>query len=160
MIRYITATNDDMELLMSSSLKMLKVVNNLPDDYQFSKELVTYSKEYFEKGDQTTILAVDDETGNVEASFSSKMLATIHPNMPIWDQYVLKRLNLTLEGTTKEKKLENAIVIYNQIVTWYETALREEKLNLLVQKFREIVKSYELSDVKVLDFIMWGTREN
>lgn len=65
MIQYITATNDDMELLMSSRLEMLKVVNNLSDDYQFSEELVTYSKEYFERGDQTTILAMDEESGSV-----------------------------------------------------------------------------------------------
>ena len=37
MIRYITATNDDIELLMSGRLEMLKVVNNLSDDYQFSE---------------------------------------------------------------------------------------------------------------------------
>lgn len=65
MIRYITATNDDIELLMSSRLEMLKVVNNLSDDYQFSEELVTYSKEYFEKGDQTTVLALNEANGNV-----------------------------------------------------------------------------------------------
>ena len=65
MIQYITATNDDLELLMSSRLEMLKVVNNLPDDYQFSEELVTYSKEYFERDDQTTILAMDEENGSV-----------------------------------------------------------------------------------------------
>lgn len=65
MIRYITATNDDIELLMSSRLEMLKVVNNLPADYIFSEELITYSKEYFEKGDQTTILAMDEESGSV-----------------------------------------------------------------------------------------------
>ena len=65
MIQYITATNDDIELLMSSRLEMLKVVNNLSDDYQFSEELVTYSKEYFEKGDQTTVLAIDEEIDSV-----------------------------------------------------------------------------------------------
>lgn len=65
MIRYITATNDDIELLMSSRLEMLKVVNNLPADYIFSEELITYSKEYFEKGNQTTILAIDDEIDSV-----------------------------------------------------------------------------------------------
>ncbi len=65
MIQYITATKNDMELLMSSRLEMLKVVNNLPNDYQFSEELVTYSKEYFKKGDQTTILAMNEESGNV-----------------------------------------------------------------------------------------------
>lgn len=67
LIQYITATNDNMELLMSSRLEMLKVVNNLPDDYTFSEELVTYSKEYFEKGDQTTILAVDEKCGVKES---------------------------------------------------------------------------------------------
>jgi len=65
MIRYITATNDDIELLMSSRLEMLKVVNNLPADYIFSEELITYSKEYFEKGNQTTILAIDEENDSV-----------------------------------------------------------------------------------------------
>ena len=65
MIQYITATNDDIELLMSSRLEMLKVVNNLSDDYEFSEELVTYSKEYFEKGNQTTILAIDEEIDSV-----------------------------------------------------------------------------------------------
>ncbi len=65
MIRYILATNDDIELLMSSRLEMLKVVNNLSDDYEFSEELITYSKEYFEKGNQTTILAIDEEIDSV-----------------------------------------------------------------------------------------------
>ncbi len=65
MIRYITATNDDIDLLMSSRLEMLKVVNNLPADYIFSEELITYSKEYFEKGNQTTILAIDEEIDSV-----------------------------------------------------------------------------------------------
>lgn len=65
MIQYITATNDDIELLMSSRLEMLKVVNNLPADYIFSQELITYSKEYFKKGNQTTILAIDEEIDSV-----------------------------------------------------------------------------------------------
>ena len=65
LIQYITATNDDIELLMSSRLEMLKVVNNLPADYIFSEELITYSKEYFEKGNQTTILAIDEENDSV-----------------------------------------------------------------------------------------------
>ena len=34
------------------------------------------------------------EIGNIEASFSSKMIATIDPNMPIWDRYVMQNLCL------------------------------------------------------------------
>lgn len=55
------ATKDDMDLLMSSRLEMLKVVNNLKHDYSFENVLVDNSRTYFEKGDQTTVLAMDGE---------------------------------------------------------------------------------------------------
>ena len=32
-----------------------------------------------------------EATGNIEASFSSKMLATINSDMPIWDRYVIQK---------------------------------------------------------------------
>ena len=51
-------------------------------------------------------------TGNVEASFSSKMLATIDASKPIWDQYVLQNLGLELMGKTQEEKLQNAVALY------------------------------------------------
>ena len=54
------ATKDDIELMMKSRLEMLKVVNNLPQDYQYSDEIVKESREYFLNGDQTTVLAIDD----------------------------------------------------------------------------------------------------
>ena len=37
-------------------------------------------------------------TGNIEPSFSSKMLATIIPEKPIWDRYVVQNLNMQLTG--------------------------------------------------------------
>lgn len=59
MVKYIVASNDDMELLMQSRLEMLRVVNELPIDYVFSDEFVTKSREYFENANQTTVLAID-----------------------------------------------------------------------------------------------------
>ena len=44
-----------MELMMSSRLEMLKVVNDLNYTYEYSDEIVKDSREYFEKGDHTTI---------------------------------------------------------------------------------------------------------
>ena len=43
-----------------------------------------------------------EATGNIEASFSSKMLATINTDMPIWDCYVVQNLCLNMKGKTKE----------------------------------------------------------
>ncbi len=53
--------------------------------------------------------------GSVEASFASKMAATVNPNLPIWDSIVMKHLGLKLTGKTREEKLDNAVKIYDQI---------------------------------------------
>lgn len=57
MMEYRVAAREDMELLMSSRLEMLRVVNGLPETEDFDEELVRESREYFESGEQTTILA-------------------------------------------------------------------------------------------------------
>ena len=50
-----------MELLMSSRLEMLRVVNKLPAAYEFDAVLERESREYYAAGDQTTILAMEQE---------------------------------------------------------------------------------------------------
>ena len=60
MIEYVVASKDDMELLMQSRLEMLRVVNGLPCDYEFSKELIDNSREYFNSDNQTTVLAISE----------------------------------------------------------------------------------------------------
>lgn len=59
MIKYVIASQGDMELLIDSRLEMLKVVNDLPSDHVFSDGFVAATREYFERGDQTTVLAMD-----------------------------------------------------------------------------------------------------
>lgn len=59
MIEYVIASKNDGELLMQSRLEMLRVVNELPCDYEFSKELIDNCREYFNSGNQTTVLAID-----------------------------------------------------------------------------------------------------
>jgi ribosomal protein S18 acetylase RimI-like enzyme len=44
---------------------MLKEVNNLSDDYVYSKDFVDYSRAYFENGNQTTVLAKDSDYDKV-----------------------------------------------------------------------------------------------
>ena len=61
MIEYRIATGDDIELLMESRLRMLRVVNDLEADYEYSDAFVARSREYFLEGRQTTVLALDDQ---------------------------------------------------------------------------------------------------
>ena len=39
---------------MSSRLEMLKVVNDLPEDYEYSEEIINESRDYFLNGDHLT----------------------------------------------------------------------------------------------------------
>ena len=55
MIEYKIAGSEDIELLMSSRLEMLRIVNDLDDDYQYDEKLISCSKDYFLNGDQTTV---------------------------------------------------------------------------------------------------------
>lgn len=59
MMEYRVATGEDMELLMSSRLEMLRVVNGLPEDGEFDNQLVQESRVYFARGDQITVLALE-----------------------------------------------------------------------------------------------------
>ena len=98
--------------------------------------------------------------GNVEASFSSKMLATINKEKPIWDQYVIQNLNLQLSGKTKEEKLKNAIHLYDEIEQWYAKFLESEKGKECVSTFNRFFPEYEwISDTKKMDTILWSLRK-
>lgn len=102
-----------------------------------------------------------DVTENIEASFSSKILATLKPEMPIWDQYVLKNCNFHLKGKTKDERLLDAINIYDEIVTWYDRFLTTDTAKESIRIFDLNMPNYQwLSDVKKMDFIIWGTTRN
>ena len=105
------------------------------------------------------VTALFQATGNVEASFSSKMLATIDPTKPIWDQYVLHSLGLKLTGTTQEEKLNNAILLYGVIEKWYLDYLKTAEALENLNTFDRWLPEYKwISDVKKIDCLLWGKR--
>ena len=98
-------------------------------------------------------------TGNIEPSFSSKMLATIFPNKPIWDRYVVQNLNMELIGTTKEERLVNAIELYADMEKWYANFLQTDKAKECIEEFDRVMPDYKhISSIKKIDSILWSIR--
>lgn len=98
-------------------------------------------------------------TGNVEPSFSSKMLATIFPDKPIWDKNVVQNLNMGLVGTTKEERLANAIALYVDIEKWYADFLQTDKAKECIEAFDRVMPDYKhISSIKKIDGILWSIR--
>ena len=105
------------------------------------------------------ITSLFEKTGNVEASFSSKMLSTINPEKPIWDQYVLQNLGLELNGKTQEEKLHHAISLYAAIEKWYEDYLSTEEAAENIRTFDQILPEYAwISNTKKIDCLLWSKR--
>jgi hypothetical protein len=98
-------------------------------------------------------------TGNTEASFASKMLATINPNMPIWDQYVLQSLDLKVEGTEKDERLKSTIDTYDKIIQRENELLKQPEIQEEISKFKDCFSKYDISDIKILDYMLWSDRE-
>ncbi len=79
---------NDIETLMQIRLEMLRIVNGLDENAPFDKTLVECSREYFLKGDQTTVFAMD---GDKIAGCATLSYITV---MPTFDHPTGKRAHL------------------------------------------------------------------
>lgn len=81
MIKIRTATKDDIEDLMNVRLEMLRIVNNLSDSETFDTTLIEQSRNYFLNGNQTTVIAVDENkiVGCATISYINIMPTYSHP---------------------------------------------------------------------------------
>ena len=121
--------------------------------------------EYFNKNRKNKNITFDEildymykNTGNIEASFSSKMLSTINPNMPIWDRNVLKNLDIKVDNGSKKEKLKNTKIAYKKIIDDINDKLNDENIKNAIKEFRIFFPELNFSDVKILDFMLWNDR--
>ena len=96
MINIKIATKDDIEDMMSSRLEMLKVVNNLPEDYKYTDEMINKSRDYFLNGNHLSVLAYDE--GEVIGCASMSFIRI----MPTFDHPTGKRAHLMNVYTRSE----------------------------------------------------------
>ena len=58
--------------------------------------------------------------GRYEPSFTSKLIATIDANFPVWDMYVLKNIAQRSPSYASKNKAGEAVAAYAAIQAWYE----------------------------------------
>ena len=98
-----------------------------------------------------------EETGLVEASFASKLVAVIDPTKPILDSKVLAYLGLRIGGSSPERRLSAAFQAYYHIVEWYEAYLARPEAAENIKLFDSLLPGYTwVSDTKKIDFLLWS----
>ena len=98
-------------------------------------------------------------TGRLEASFASKLAATIDPNLPVYDSIVRKNLCLPARYGDQNVRLKMAVQDYDAIK---QSSIRQVKLSdfrTLRENFnRKFPEHQAFSDTKVLDLMLWQNR--
>ena len=90
------AIKDDIEYMMSSRLEMLREVNSLAPDYQYSQSFIESTRSFFLDGQQTTVLALD---GDSVVGCATMCYITI---MPTFSHPTGKRAHLMNVYTAKD----------------------------------------------------------
>lgn len=97
-------------------------------------------------------------TGRVEASFSSKLYATVHPDNPVIDSIVLQNLRLRLPGYYDRGRLPKICALYAQMREMYEGYLSTKQGQRLVLEFEKRHPKSGIRPMKMLDFVLWQIR--
>ena len=108
MMEYRFATVSDIDALVQSRLEMLRVVNDLGDDYVFGEDFVQASREYFLKGNQITVFALQDNiiVGCGSICFIELMPTFSHPTgkrahlMNVYTKDACRRQGIAYKMTT------------------------------------------------------------
>ena len=95
---------------------------------------------------------------SVEASFSSKMLATINHNYPIWDSQVVRALGIQLDDSLRgEAKIRAYIEAYNELTQEIRAFIDTTEGIGCIKQFDATFPNYTyLNSFKKIDFFLWN----
>lgn len=96
-----------------------------------------------------------NETGFIEASFASKLLATINPNMPIWDKNVLNYFKIKFYTKKTTNKIDLSIKVYDDLCIEYKKMLEDQQVLDEIKRLKGLIENYSITNTKILDFIIW-----
>lgn len=98
-------------------------------------------------------------TGRFEPSFSSKMVATLNPDKPIWDKFVLLNLGMVPPASYRRTRIDETKKCYAAIEGWFQTFLSSAEGANWIKQFDQLVPSHtKFTDTKKVDLILWQTR--
>ena len=108
-----------------------------------------------------SLLFFNKKFQRLEPSFSSKIVATINPNLPIWDTEVLARLNITVPNYNLDREIRSRRMtrIYEKIVGWYSKFLNTKQAETMIETFNKKIGILDITPIKKIDFILWQTRK-
>jgi hypothetical protein len=102
--------------------------------------------------------ALQAGTGKVEASFASKLVATLDPVQPVIDSVVLKNIGFKLPAAASADRFSEIESLHRRLAEVYWEYLASESGRDLVKRFRESYPDAQVTETKMLDLVLWQSR--
>ena len=97
-------------------------------------------------------------TERYEASFASKLVATLDPTKPVVDKFVLGNFDLRLPYYSASEREVKTIGVYNELCGRYETFMRSPLGRTICARFTLRYPQADITDLKKIDLVLWQTR--
>ncbi|MGC1301455.1 MAG: hypothetical protein WA840_03680 [Caulobacteraceae bacterium] len=109
---------------------------------------------------KAVVESLSAQTGRIEASFASKLVATLRPNGPVIDSIVRSWLARHLEPPRFASDLDTVVTYYRWLeVMMLQTAKSPQAQHwsaVFDQAFPTPTGEMPISDIKRLDFLIWA----
>ena len=102
---------------------------------------------------------IEKQKEKVEASFASKLVATVDPHQPIIDSVVLANVGARLPHSKMPNRVQVIGTMHKQLAACYGTYLKSQDGRFLVKNFKSYYPKARISEVKMLDLVIWQTRK-
>ena len=91
-----------------------------------------------------------------EISFTSKLIATITPELPIWDSKVIKYITTHFKFIQRKiKNLDDACYNYFELLEWYKIFMHSRNANRMLNEFNSKFPNANITDLKKIDLMLW-----
>ncbi len=100
-----------------------------------------------------------EKTGRVEASFASKLVATINPGKPVLDQYILGHLGLRLPAFSTADRLSRTAKVYSELVRRFDALTTSALGKKICSRVDDTFPDNSLTDLKKIDLVLWQIRD-
>jgi uncharacterized protein (DUF697 family) len=97
-----------------------------------------------------------DTNKKIEPSFASKLLATINPNMPVWDKNVLSQLSIKAPQLYCKNRFEAVVETYAILENWYMNYLNTDNAKDVIDVFNSVYPNVQTTDIKKIDLALWS----
>jgi hypothetical protein len=127
-----------------------------------------WRRQYYElmqmsKGQKITypqaLRAMIDRTNRIEASFTSKLIATLDATKPVVDKFVLNNFGLHLPFHYAANREPKTIQVYDELCRKYEDLMGHPIAGMICDKFVQMYPWANITDLKKVDLVLWQTRK-